>query len=119
MGVERYKKAINAMLEIQQKKLEISRLRSVVKNNLTVSEYAGDYPDINKIHLKLAFSKVTNGQVNIEVENRFSESFDTPAIIKASHVTSQIVYKDIDVSLHSNVLNNPGEALKQIISEYK
>ncbi len=119
MSVESYKKAINAMLEIEQKKIEISRLRSVVKNNLTVSEYTDDYPDINKIHLKLAFSKVTNGQVNIEVENRYKESFDTPAIIKCSYVTSQIVYKDVDISLHSNVLGNPAEALKQIIKEYK
>ncbi len=119
MSVNRYVNAIQAMLEIEQKKIEISRLTEVVKNNLTVAEYADNYPDINSIHLKLAFSRVTNGQINLEVENRISETFDSPAIIKASYVGSQIVYKDVSISLHCDVLGNPREALSHIIKEYK
>ena len=119
MTIIRYVKAIQAILDIEQKKSEISRLKRVVKDNLTVNEYTNDSWCINKTHLKLAFNKVTNGQVNISVDNKFSKTYDQPVIRKCSYVTSEIIYKDVSISLHSNVLFDPKKALEQLIKEHK
>ena len=119
MSIVRYEKSIQAMLDIEQKRIEIRRLIGVVKDNLTVSEYTYDMDDVNGNHLKLAFSRITSGQVNISDKNRHSTNYESPVIMECNYVTSQIVYKDVSISLHSNVKSNPREALRHIIKEFK
>ena len=119
MSVARYTKAIQAILDIEQKRSEISSLKRVLRDSLTVNEYENDSYCIDEGHLKLAFSEVASGNINISDKDAASKTYDSPVIIKTSYVTSQILYKDVSISLHSNVLNDPQKALKHLINVHK
>ncbi|MCP4607701.1 MAG: hypothetical protein GY845_03150 [Planctomycetes bacterium] len=97
-NIARYEKIITASMKIHQAKIEITRLRNIINNNLLVSE-AKDECNFSSTDVAKAIKILS----------------DEFKLIRAQFVESQLVYMDVTVYLHSDMENLGGKAMKHIM----
>ncbi len=117
MSSIKYAKVIKAILEIEQHKNEIAKLKGVIRDNLTVNEFAGEAYIDEPVMLE-AFNKVFKGTINLP-EGEYAEKYSKPTIIRAKYVTSQVKWKSVQISLHCNVVTDARKAFSEILATHK
>lgn len=101
MSIERYKNIINAALEIQQLKIELSNQFDLLATNITARE-------LKKRHFEPG---ITNDAIACLVSDK------TIKVEASSYVKSKLFYKDVDINLHTYVDDPDGEQINKILRD--
>ena len=99
-NVERYEALMTAALEAKQLKIELKRKLAEMGKIITASELHGRY--FNSEDANKAFAILADGKVKIE---------------ERQHVKSQLIYKDVEISLHAHPHRLESDAMKHVLDE--
>jgi hypothetical protein len=97
--ITRYENIIIASMKMHQARKEIEQFQSVINDNLLVSE-AKDKGNFNISDVRKAFKVLPK---------------DFKFVDNLQYIKSRLVYKDIEVSLHSEAENLSGDAIRHIM----
>lgn len=101
-NVERYEALMRSALEAQQLKIELKRKLAEVAKNITANELKHRCFDSDDV--KKAFSILSESTIEIK---------------EANHVKAKVVFKDVDINLHSTPSRLGSDAMKHVLEGLK